>query len=322
MAKLYRLFLVFMVFCHLAPVIRHLYAQDKIIAVVNSEAITQKDLDDFVNFLHVQLRAEYTKEEAEDKIKEMKPDLVNKLIEDRLILQEAKITLEEARKNKNLYIISRLDVEQDKVKARVEEVKNHYGSNAAFQEALASQGFVQADIEKRIKEQLLTYNIIDIEVRGKISVNPGEVTDFYLEKPEEFKTPEERELDSLVIGNQKIAQEISGKLKRGQRLEDLAGEYSLSVNKISLLKDGGLRRDIEEAVFKLSKGEASKPIYIQDKYYIFQLNNIIPPRQQSLSEAQDKIYAFLFNSKMQEALKKWLDEIKKRSYIKICQESA
>lgn len=320
MVKLCRLFLVFMVFCHLAPVTRHLYAQDKIIAIVNSEAITRKDLEDFVNFLRVQLRAEYAQEETEDKIKEMKPDLINKLIEDRLILQEAKKTLEEARKNKNHYLVSRLDVDQNKVKARIEEVKSHYGSGTAFQEALAGQGFVQADIEKRIKEQMLTYNIIDIEVRSKISVKPGEVTDFYLERPEEFKTPEERELDSLVIESQKTAQEISGKLKKGRKLEDLAGEYSLRINKISLLKDGQLRRDIEEAVFKLKQGEASKPIYIQDKYYIFQLNNIIPSRQQNLAEAQDSIYAFLLNNKMQEALKKWLDEIKKRSYIQICRE--
>ena len=34
------------------------YAQDKIIAIVNNEVVTQKDLDDFLNFMRMQLSQE------------------------------------------------------------------------------------------------------------------------------------------------------------------------------------------------------------------------------------------------------------------------
>jgi parvulin-like peptidyl-prolyl isomerase len=306
--KILRLFLV-LVFITLSAIrypLSVIYAQDKIIAIVNSEVITQKDLDDFVHFMRVQLRAEYTEKEAEDKIKSMKSDLIDKLIEDRLILQEAKK--------------DNIKIDENRVKAKIEEVRKHYGSDAAFQEALVGQGFVQADIETRIREQLLTYNIIEVKVRDKIAVSPSEVTDFYLKNAEEFKSAEQRELESLAIEDQKSAQEISDKLREGRDLGDLAREYGLTINKISVLKDGELRYDIEEVIFKLKKGEVSEPIKIEAQYYIFKLNNIIPSRQQSLAEAQDKIYAFLSSNKTQEALTKWLEEIKKRSYIKIFQE--
>ena len=70
---------------------------------------------------------------------------------------------------------------------------------------------------------------------------------------------------------------------------------------------------------KLRVGEVSGPVKIEDKYCVFRLNAIIPPKQLSLLESQEKIHEFLFNSKMQEGLTKWLDELKKNSYIKISQ---
>ena len=117
------------------------FAQDKIVAVVNNEIITQKDLNDFVNFMRMQLSIELTGEQLEQKIQSMKADLLNKLIEDRIILQEAK-------KNKVL-------VDENRVKAKIDEIKGHYGREAEFQAALVQQGLAQADLELRLREQLL-----------------------------------------------------------------------------------------------------------------------------------------------------------------------
>jgi parvulin-like peptidyl-prolyl isomerase len=279
-----------------------LYAQDKIIAIVNSDVITQKDLNDFLNFMRMQLMTEYKGKELENKIQSMKLDLIDKLVEDRLILQQAK-------KNN-------IQIDEGRIKARIEEIRKRYDSEREFQDALAKQGLVQADIELKIREQLLMYAIIDIKVRSKIIVNPGEVTDFYQANIRDFKLPEQREFESVTIDDENLAKEISYNLKNGQDFQEIAKRYSLAVNKFNT-QDGQLRKDIEEEIFKMHLDEISEPIKIEKSYYIFKLNNIIPARQQGLSEAQDQIYTFLFNEKMEEALAKWLDEIKKHSYIKI-----
>ncbi len=73
-------------------------------------------------------------------------------------------------------------------------------------------------------------------------------------------------------------------------------------------------------VFSLKPSETSSPIKIEDDYYVFKLENIIPPRQQNLSEVQDSIYNLLSEKKMQEGMAKWLDELKKQSYTKIVEE--
>ena len=282
------------------------FAQDKIVAIVNNDVITQKDLDDFINFMRMQLAAEYKGEELENKIQSMKSDLLDKLIEDRLILQEA---------NKN-----NIKIDEDRVKVKINEIKKHYSSDSEFQSELSQRGLVQADIESKIREQLLMYNIIDLKIRSKIIIKPTEVTEFYQKNTEEFVLPEQREFEPITLGEEKFAKEIYNNLKNGQKLEDLIMRYSLSVNKVKAIKGEQLRKDIEDVVFKMKPGEVSEPIKIEDKYYLFKLDSIIPPSQQKLSEVQDRIYAFLFNKKMQEELIKWLDEIKAHSYIKILQD--
>ena len=54
-----------------------LYAQDKIIAVVNNDVITHKDLDDFADFLRMQLSREYKGSALEIKIESIKKDLLD-----------------------------------------------------------------------------------------------------------------------------------------------------------------------------------------------------------------------------------------------------
>ncbi|MEI6631259.1 MAG: SurA N-terminal domain-containing protein [bacterium] len=283
-----------------------LYAQEKIIAIVNSDVITQKDLDDFVNFTRMQLSEQYQGKELQEKTASLKSDLLNKLIEDRLILQEAKK--------------SKIKIDEGKVSQRVAEIKKRYPSEVEFQQALSQQGLVQADVEARIREQILMYAIIETKVKSKVSINPPEVTDFYQKNPQLFIFTEQRDFASVSLEDEYKAREIFNKIKKGFCLEELANEYSFVVNRLDAVVQEQLKKDIAEALFKIKLGESAGPLKIEDKYYIFRLDKINPPRPKKLSEVQDKIYSFLSEKKMQEALIKWLSETKSNSYIKIIQD--
>jgi parvulin-like peptidyl-prolyl isomerase len=303
--------------CHLCFGICHSYAQDKIVAIVNNDVITQKDLNDFVNFMRMQLSREMNQEEMEKKIESLKLDLLDRLIEDKLILQEAK------KNDSKIEIQPKVTIsikpEESRVKARIAEIKKRYTSESEFQEDLARQGLVQADIETKIREQLLMYNIIEYKIRNTVVVRPDEVTEFYNKNKKEFVSGDERQVEIISLQNQDLAKTFAYSYKAGQKLEDLAVRYPITVDKMSVKQKGELRSDIEDAVFKLGIGEVSDPVKIDDKYYVFKLDNIIPSRQLGLSEVQDKIHALLFERKMQEKLTNWLDELKGKSYIKILQ---
>jgi peptidyl-prolyl cis-trans isomerase SurA len=277
-------------------------ARDKIIAVVNNEAITEKDLDDFVNFMRVEMSRQNSSEQVEAKINEIHKDLLDRLIEDRLILQEAKK--------------SDIKIDQSRVTARVDELRRRYNSDRDFQAELAKQGMVAADIETKIREQMLMFYIVDQKVRSKILVAPEEVTSFYQNNKEKFIMPEQREIESLSTDKEDVIKDLYDKLQKGKNMQELAKESSLTVNTFTARK-GELRPEIEAIVFKLQPGQVYAPAKIKETYYIFKVNSILPPRQQLLSEVTSEINKFLFDRKMQERLSAWLDDIKKRSYIKI-----
>jgi len=282
-----------------------LYAEDKIVAVVNKEIITQKDLNDFLHFTRMQLADQYKGKELEQKIQSMKMDLLNKLIEDRLILKEARV--------------NNIQIDEARIKSRINELKSHYSSELDFQRSLAEQGLTQADLENKIRDQFLTFGIIDHKIRSKIVVNPSEVTDFYEKNKQEFIIPEERDFLVVATDKKELADDVYTQLTKGTPLKELQDKFSLSVDSIKAIKGGEYSKDIEEVMFGLSAGGVSKPLAVNNVFYIFILDKINPPRQRSLFEAQDLVYKFLLENKMQQALIKWLNELKSQAYIKIIQ---
>jgi len=280
------------------------YAQDKIVAVVNKDVITQKDLDEFMYFMSMDMRSEYPDEgELEKKIEEMKPHLLNRLIEDRLILQEAK---------KNT-----IPVDEARIKEKIADIKKQYPTEAEFQQVLRQRGLVQADIETRIREQFLMYNIIDIKVRRGIVIAPAEVTDFYEKNKPEFKLPEERQLEVLTIADAQTANGIFDELTAGASFDEAAKKHGIQASVISAYRDKELKKEIGDVVFALEMGGFSKPVETENGCYIFKLTAINPPKEQSLAEVQEKIREYLYNQKMQGVMTKWLNELKAKSYIKI-----
>ncbi|RJO64471.1 MAG: hypothetical protein C4540_04090 [Candidatus Omnitrophota bacterium] len=277
-------------------------AQKKIIAVVNNEVITQKDLEDFTHFMRIQLSQQYQGKELEAKMQSMKLDLVDKLVEDRLILQEAKK--------------SKFASDASQIKARLEEIKKRYGSNMGFQDAIAKQGLVEADIEERLKEQMCMYEFIQQKIKTKIIVKPDEVTEFFNTHREEFVVEPQREFESIASRSAQAAEEIRAQLNAGVTMQAVSERHGLNATSITASRQE-LKKEIADAVFSLKVDQASQPLRIEGAYYIFRLKQVIPSRSQEINEVQDAIYRMLFEVKFKEDLKKWLDEVKKNSYIKI-----
>ncbi|MDD5476760.1 MAG: peptidyl-prolyl cis-trans isomerase [Candidatus Omnitrophica bacterium] len=280
-----------------------LYAQDKVVAIVNNEVITQKDLNDFLNYIRLQYSREVKGKALAEKVEAMRQDLLQRLIEDRIILAQAKI--------------DKISIDPGRVKEKINEIKKRYQSDSEMERDLAKQGLVQADLENKIREQMLMYNIVEQKVRSKVVVWPEEITSFYNQNRRQFLKPEERILTVIILPSEDLAKTVSYQLRVGSKLEDLAAKYQFTTDKLTVAQGQQLRSEIEETVFKLGIREVSNPVKIDAQYYIFRLDDIIGSRQLGLDEAQAKIQVYLFDKKMQDALAKWLDELKKQSYIKI-----
>jgi parvulin-like peptidyl-prolyl isomerase len=281
-------------------------AQDKVVAVVNNEIITQKDLDGFIAFMRVQLAKEYSVMQLEQKIDSMKPDLLQRLIEDRLILQEARK--------------SKIIVDKNRIKAKIVELKQAHNTEKEFQDFLVQQGMTEADLEQKMKDQMMTYEIVESKIKNKIVIKPSEITEYYEKNAGQFIVVEQREFISIVTEDQGIAGKVSADLKAGKVLAAVEVENTVKANTFTAKKGGELKKEIEEVVFAMNVNDVSEPVKIDNAYYVFQLLKIIPSYKQPLIDAQNSINQALFNKKLQEDMVDWLVQLKNKAYIKITEE--
>jgi len=279
---------------------KQLNADESILAVVNEEVITSKDLKDFLNFMRLQYSSEKDKAQVDEDLERMKPELLKKLVEDRLILQEAKRL--------------KINIDKNLLSARIEQIKKRYPTDRDFQEALNAQGLTLADIENRIREQMLIYQVIEKNIKSKVVIHPEEVNLFYTQHKEKFLEPEKRELFVFIFNNELDAHNLKEKLKQ-EGIDKAINDSYLNIKHIDGVERGQLKKEFDEVVFLLKENEVSEVIKMDNQYYIFFLKKIIPAYQKSLEEVKGNIYNILFEKKMDEELDKWLDQLYKKSYV-------
>ncbi|MBL7081124.1 MAG: peptidyl-prolyl cis-trans isomerase [Candidatus Omnitrophica bacterium] len=276
------------------------FAQDSTVAIVNNEIITKKDLDDFINFMRIQLSSQYSEEELEARIEQIGEDLLDRLIEDRLILQAA--------------YAQNLSVEQSRIDAKLAQIKKKYVSDLEFEMILAAQGLTSSDLKEKIKEQILMYEIINKKIKEKIVIKPQEVTDFYLATPQNFTTPEQRNVKFLTTKEKDLGESLVESIDF-DNFEQIAKEHSLSITNLGWVERGQLRPEIAKSVFKLRDGQVSSLLKLDNAYYIFKVTEAMPSKEMALERVEQKIQNYLFQQKMEEHLIKWLDELKENAYI-------
>ncbi len=291
--------------------------ENKIVAVVNEDVITQADLDIALGSIVAQYKQIYSAEELTNKIEEARQDILNQMIEDRLILQEAK------RRG--------VVVEDEEVEERVDDVKSRFPSDDDFEGAVTESGISFDTLRNRYKEQIMMSKLVNHEVREKIVATPSEISDYYTKHADELKAPESVHLKNIVIrfgeGNsealvkQKV-DDISRLIKEGRDFSELAKLYSQGPHAqdggdAGFVEKGQMRKEFEDAVFNLKAGEVSEPIKTETGYYIFKVEEKKEGYTRSQSELHDTIENLIFQDKAKKRYKEWMDKLKRDAFIQI-----
>jgi len=277
-------------------------AQDQIIAVVNNEAITQSEYEEFLGLMFMDLRIKYDENELKKHEEELSKTALTRLIEDRLILQEAK------RQN--------IEVKDKEVNERFDNIKSRFSSEAEFQGLLVKQGLSPATLKKQLKDQLFMQEIIDKQIHSQITVSPSEVTTYYRGHIQEFSIPIARKVDSIFVKTKERADEVLALIKIGEDFSELKEKYNAGPD-IGLVRKGELLKELEDLIFSLKASEVSAAYKTPDGFYLFRLIEELPAQTKKLSEVQEEIFNLLTEQKTEKKFNEWLDGLKKKAYINV-----
>ncbi|MEK7849517.1 MAG: peptidyl-prolyl cis-trans isomerase [Candidatus Omnitrophota bacterium] len=271
---------------------------EKIVAIVNGDIITDEELSMFI-------RMEFAGEEKgadQKKVVEFRKDLLNRMIEDRLILQEAKR--------------QQLKVDDSMVEDRIREIKFRAGSELAFEMALKSQGISINELREKLKNQLMIYSLVQKEVKEKVVVSPKEITDYFQQHEAQFLTPETVVVDSIFAKDKDALAKAQAELSAGADFSEVAKKYSEKSN-LGEVRRGQFKKELEDFIFSLGVGQCSRPFKTEDGYYIFIVKEKLTPSKKSIEDVKDGIKAYLENEKSEKILREWIEGLKEKAYISI-----
>ncbi len=260
---------------------------DRIAAVVNDDIILRSEVDEKMFILDSQNQLA-GKDSTE--IAQIRSDVLNRLIEERLVVQRAKsqgITVDDSE------VTQQVDQAMAKVKAQ-------FPSDAEYQGALEKEGITQTMLRERyetdIRQELLAQKVVGREIRSKVEVSTDQVQKYYGEHKDELpQKPDEVHLAHIVIYPVDPAKEQAAlsriqaaraRIVNGESFETVAKEVSddPSAGNGGLLpgwyQPGDLDPDFEAAADSLQIGELSQPIRTQYGYHLIEVVDRDGPKYQ------------------------------------------
>jgi parvulin-like peptidyl-prolyl isomerase len=213
-----------------------------------------------------------------------------------------------------------LDVEitDKQVDARLEQIQKQYfgGDKKKFDKQLKDQGLTEAQERKDIRSQIISEKIFE-EVTRKVTVTDKQVEDYYEKNKAQYSQPESREVRHILVKTRAKADDLYDQLKGGADFAALAKKFSEDTGskanggKLTISK-GQTVAPFDQTAFLLKKNEISKPVKTEFGYHLIQpIGDVKEAKVTPLKDVKDSIRQQLAQTKKNEAMTKWVEDLKK-----------
>ena len=290
---------------------------NKTVATVDGEVILMSEYERRAKPVIEEYEKVLTGPDKEIKIKELKEKILEQMIDEKILIHEAK-----KRKTR---------VNKKEIQDGIGEIKKRFGTEEEYNQELARQGLSEEEFKEQVKEQLMVIKLIDQEVKAKV-VPPtdSEIEDFYKQNESEMVEPEQVRARHILIKVDentdkkkalKRSRDILKEVKKGKTsFAELAKKYSEGPSAprggdLGFFIRGQMVRKFEEAAFALKVGEISDVVETEYGYHIIQCIEKKAAEKKSLEEIREYLRNFIFQKKMEERYEKWLRILRDKASI-------
>lgn len=288
---------------------------EAIVAKVNNEVITLSDVKKVEVDLIKSLTMTDKSGDLQQKLEAAKKRIVEKLVEQMLLLQEAK------KKNLNA------DEELNESIAKLKQ-ENNIETDEQLKEALKNEGMTFDDLRNQLKERIMQQKLLFFYLQGRITITDQEIAQYYKEHTKEYTDPIKLRLSLISVsfsGRTKeealeIAKTVLEKAKAGEEFSKLAQESSDDPSKdkggdLGFLTKDEMNPKITQTAFSLKAGEVSDIIETDGAYQIIKIVEKVDEKIKDLESTKSDIYADMFNKRAEKYQNEYLDKLKKENYV-------
>jgi peptidyl-prolyl cis-trans isomerase SurA len=254
---------------------------EKILVIVNDDIITRTELDDRLAKSKEMMRElyNYDEERLSKEVEEARPEILNQMIDELLFTQEA--------------VKKGVQIPDTEVQKYINVLKDQYGSEESFREALEAEGYTLESFKREQKRALLLQELIKQKFGSELDVTDDDVKQFYRENRDQFPARSDSvKLKHIFIrfhttdaDKEKAlrrVQYVMNRARGGDDFGELAKEFSdheitkASGGDMGYFIPGVGKYDfkLEEAASRLSVGEIGEPIEVPGGYEIIKVTHI------------------------------------------------
>ena len=317
----------------LLPAVTLANVVDRTVAVVNEDTITLSEVNELGNSFFQKVTEQTPANQLPEALQHVREAVIDKLIDKKLLLQEAK---------KLNIRVSDEDVES----ALQRLLASNKTTMEQFRKEIGSMGMNEKQYREDLREQILSSKLINSEIRSKVVISEDKIKNYYANIQNTEKITVSGDYYLLQIGclwgakgrdgasptkaeAKAKAEKVRNLAMKGDDFKTLAKQYS----DLPSAADGGdlgvFQKDeiaayIRDAVNNLKPGEVSQLVETENGYQFFQLlaNQGQSQEGKTIDKApyesvREEIREKLSQQAMEIRFKEWMKSIRDKAYIKI-----
>jgi peptidyl-prolyl cis-trans isomerase SurA len=290
---------------------------DRVVAVVNKAVITWSELYKMMEYEATDQVKALKEEERMKVFRDSEAVFLEKLIDMRLQIQEAKRL--------------GLDVTTDEVTEAIENIKKKYSlSDNALEESLKKEGLTFEEYKKRLSDQILISKLISQQIRNKIVVSDEEVKKYMETNEKEFSDNEAFRLRQIFFRkpqndvDKKIVEDkanlVIQKLKAGEDFSKLVKEYSEDPSgrlggDVGVIKKSDLAKEFIDVLRTMKVGDFSIPFWTEKGLHIIKLEEKMSP--ESIDKVKENARKQLTENEFLERYRSWIRDLREKAHIEV-----
>lgn len=295
-------------------------AADGIVAKVNGVGLTQAEFNRNWEYFLQRNRIPGNHVDKEGKLTEYRKQVLDRLVDEELLFQEAK----------KLKLIAGKDM----VDAEIEKARSQFPTPEAFKEALAQNKLNEETLSTVISRTLSIQAFVEKNVAKDIAVSDAEIHDFYTGNKDKFESPEQARARHILVkvdekADEKTRQAAKAKaddllaqLKGGANFEELAKKSSDCPSApqggdLGFFTRGQMVPAFETAALALKPGELSGVVTTLFGYHIIKLEEKKAAGMVPEAEVAPKIREFLTAQKTGVAVQQNLKTLRDKAKIEL-----
>jgi peptidyl-prolyl cis-trans isomerase SurA len=265
-----------------------------VIAVIGGEAIPYRVFERYLADNGIEDSAEGDQDAT------IKSRLLDQFVEEQLLLRAGK------------------DLKVTVSDAEVDSYLEQIGVTEGEAESAGGEG--KQAFRDKVRQGLILQKVKDEAVLSKVQVSPGEIDDYLKKQPDLLRTPRTVVLRQILVDDKSVADRLHTTLAADpSRFEAVARESSVSPDRgqARTYTEEELPVELRGPIFSLQPGQVSPVLENAQRYLLFQLVRKEEQKEADPAEVRRHVQLELFQSKGEQALERYLADLKKDTTVRV-----